>query len=74
MDIYTTGHPNWVSTNAAGVPDAFDRIARVGSKWNANEDPKVFKRHQLADAECKRRGVRFLPFQVMRPIIKAAGL
>lgn len=35
---------------------------------------KVFKRYELTLAECQKRGVRFLPAQVMRPIFQAAGV
>ena len=51
-----------------------ERTMRVCRKGNFNADPKVFKRYELTLAECKKRGVRFLPKQVLRPIFEAAGL
>jgi len=44
-------------------------------------DPYMFptalrfvRRHDLTKEECKRRGVRFLPKQVMRPIFENNGV
>ncbi|WP_143188291.1 hypothetical protein [Burkholderia ubonensis] len=47
---------------------------RIGRKTNTAADPKNFKRYALMAEEAKKRGVRFLPAQVMRPIFQAAGL
>lgn len=51
-----------------------DKMMKESRKVNSNADPKVFQRYELAVAECKKRGVRFLPVQVLRPLYRAAGL
>ncbi|MDW5418114.1 hypothetical protein R6242_16225 [Iodobacter sp. CM08] len=35
---------------------------------------RMIKRGELVRSECKRRGARFLPIQVMRPIYQNAGI
>jgi hypothetical protein len=51
-----------------------DSAFKSHRKENVNDDGNGFKRFELFIAECKRRGVRFLPRQVMHPIYKTAGL
>lgn len=75
MNIYSTGHANWASVNQAQLsPEVFNRLAKISRKINSNADPKVFQRYELMRSECAKRGVRFLPNQVLRPIYLAAGL
>tara|TARA_Y100001972_G_scaffold115322_1_gene151886 strand:- start:3089 stop:3268 length:180 start_codon:yes stop_codon:yes gene_type:complete len=47
-------------------------LMREGRKYGT--DDTGWRRHQLTLAECKKRGVKFLPRQVMGPIFKKAGL
>lgn len=54
--------------------DRATTVLRWGRKSNYNADPNAFKRYELTLSECRNRGVRFLPAQVMRPIFHAAGL
>ncbi|MBX3755195.1 hypothetical protein [Ralstonia pickettii] len=49
-------------------------LLRVGRKQNSAADPKSIMRHEMAAAESRKRGVRFLPLQVLRPIFQAADL
>lgn len=73
-DVVNTGHSGSIySANQAGVSDAFIKI-KTHSKTNSAADPNVVERYRLTRDECERRGVRFLPAQVMRPILRAAGL
>lgn len=51
-----------------------EKTMKAHRKANSNADPKVFERHNLTQAECLKRGVRFLPAQVMRPLFQAAGV
>lgn len=50
------------------------KAMKAHRKANSNADPRVFERYTLTRAECLKRGVRFLPAQVMRPVLLAAGL
>lgn len=54
--------------------DYVQRTMKESRKVNAKANPAVFRRYEMTFAECKKRGVRFLPLQVMRPIFLAAGL
>lgn len=51
-----------------------ENLLRVARKANSAADPKRINRHELVTAEARKRGVRFLPLQVMRPIFQAADL
>jgi hypothetical protein len=48
----------------------------AGSIHSVNQAgvPEAFMRYKLTQDECQKRGVRFLPAQVMRPILQAAGI
>ena len=45
-------------------------LLRVGRKQNSAADPKSIMRHEMVAAESRKRGVRFLPLQVLRPIFR----
>lgn len=51
---------------------AMQSLMRESRKWGSNDSG--WKKHQLTVEECKKRGVKFLPRQVMKPIFKQAGL
>ncbi len=73
-DIQTISNPGYAGGTGKTLVDYYQKTFKVGRKVNSNADPKVFKRYELTIAECKRRGVRFLPAQVLRPIFQAADL
>ncbi len=50
------------------------RKARPGSAAPAMDDPREQRRRELRSAECAKRGVRFLPAQVMRAVYEKEGL
>lgn len=54
--------------------ERISKMFRESRKVNASANPNTFKRYELTLVECKKRGVRFLPAQVMRPIFQSAGL
>ncbi len=58
------------NTKANVSPSSHDRVKRPGGK--AME--LASKRRALMKVECERRGVRFLPAQVMREIYEKNGL
>jgi hypothetical protein len=73
--ILNSGHAGTtLSVAQADVAGVFARMLKAHRKVNANADPKEFKRYEMTLAECKKRGVRFLPVQAMRPAFQAAGL
>lgn len=74
VGLFNTGHAIESGVAQADAADAYARLMKVHRKVNANADSDVFKRYELMLAECQKRGVRFLPAQVMRPIFRAAGL
>lgn len=74
MSVWNTGHPGTTLSIAQFGMTEFARVMKDHRKVNLNADPKNFARYQLTAAECAKRGVRFLPVQVMRPIFAASNL
>lgn len=62
---------NWKMTT---MRKNVERVVLEGRKVNSKADSAQFERYQLTLSECKRRGVRFLPRQVMNQIFRKAGL
>jgi hypothetical protein len=55
--------------------DKQPNTAHLGKKANAGaEAQRSDRRQQLLAEQCAKRGVRFLPAQVMRPIYEREGL
>lgn len=50
-------------------------LARIHRKVNAGPAAeRAWRKRELARSECVRRGVRFLPFQCLRPLFVEEGL
>ncbi|MBT9495392.1 MAG: hypothetical protein IV107_24225 [Paucibacter sp.] len=49
-------------------------LGPAGSSASSAADQARQRREQLHAQECARRGLRFLPVQVMRPIFEREGL
>lgn len=65
-------HMEFIGTTGGKEPFVF-----IDGKADAQMIPsiqKMLKRRELTKYECVRRGVRFLPKQVMRPIFADNGL
>lgn len=74
MSVWKTGHPGTTLSIAQFGITEFARFMQSHRKVNSNAGPKNFARYQLTMVECAKRGVRFLPAQVMRPIFAASNL
>ncbi len=66
--------PKSQSEHLENIAKYADEMMRINRKVNADADSKDFDRYILSLAECKKRGVKFLPRQVMKKIFHAHRL
>ena len=74
MSVVNNGHPGTMLSIAHFGVMEFARRMKRHRKVNMNAGLTSFARYQLTVVECAKRGVRFLPAQVMRPIFSASNL
>lgn len=50
-------------------------VVRHHRKWNGSPAAvKLWRRQEITQLECARRGVRFLPLKCLRPLFESQGV